>query len=125
MLVTTTLAEPVLVIVNGIGELVWLTGTEPKSCVPGDRVALALRPFPASVTECSGLDGALSVKFNVAERVPSAVGLKTRFRVAVPPAATVKGRLTLPKEKSPGFAPVNRRAVIDNDVVPGLVIVSG
>ena len=121
----TTFTVPVFVTVNVDGALVWPTGMEPKLFDPGDSVAFGATALPASVTECVGLELALSEKFSVAERAPSAVGLNTRFSVAVPPAATVTGRLTGPNEKSPGFAPVKVRAVMLREVVPGLVIVNG
>lgn len=71
-----------------------------------------------------GLEEALSVKLRVAERAPSDVGVKSRFKVVLDPAATVIGNATVPYEKSPAFAPENRNAETERADVPGFEIVS-
>ena len=79
-------------------------------------------PVPVSVTLC-GLPLTLSVIVSVAVRLPVAVGVNVTFTVVVLPGVTVIVGVPAVKAKSPAFAPVSARAVIDKFAVPVFVSV--
>ena len=60
-----------------------------------------------------------------AVRVPSAVGVKVTFAVALPPGATVMGNAGELNENSAALLPPSVRLEITSGAVPGLLIVNG
>src|SRR5579862_3746454 len=82
-----------------------------------------LVPRPESATLC-GLLLSESLKFNVAVRVPLAVGPNTTFAVQLAPAASVVLQVLLKIAKSPGFAPLKVMQLILMVAVPGFVSVT-
>lgn len=71
-----------------------------KSGCPG------VEPLPVSATVW-GLFVALSVICRVAVSAPATLGLKTRLKVQLAPAARVEPQVVADCEKSPAFVPVN------------------
>ena len=79
-------------------------------------------PVPVSDTLC-GLPLTLSVIVSVAVRLPVAAGVNVTFTVVLLPGVTVIVGVPAVKAKSPAFAPVSARAVIDKFAVPVFVSV--
>ena len=79
-------------------------------------------PVPVSTTVC-GLPLTLSVIVSEAVRLPVAPGVNVTFTVVVLPGVTVIVGVPAVKAKSPAFAPVSARAVIDKFAVPVFVSV--
>ena len=77
----------------------------PKAMLDGLTATAPLVPKPETDTVC-GLLLSESAKFNVAVRVPVAVGPKMMFAVQLAPAARVTPQVLLKTEKSPGLAPL-------------------
>jgi hypothetical protein len=88
--------------------------------LPGSETAGPI-PVPDSATVC-GLPGALSVIVSVAERVPGAVGVKTRFTAHAVAVATLPPPdghvLPLATAKSPLADPVIEMFEITRELVP-------
>lgn len=82
------------------------TSALPKARLDGLAATTPVVPRPEMDTVC-GLLVSESAKFNVAVRVPVAVGPKTMFAVQFAPAVRVAPQVLLKTEKSAGFAPVN------------------
>ena len=78
--------------------------------------------MPLSATVC-GDPTALSLMLKVAVRARGPDGVKVTFMVVLLPGVTVIGSVPAVKAKSPAFAPVSARAVIDKFPVPVLVSV--
>ena len=79
-------------------------------------------PVPVSGTVC-GLPLTLSVIVSEAVRLPAAPGVNVTFTVVLLPGVTVIVGVPAVKAKSPAFAPVSAKAVIDKFAVPVLVSV--
>ena len=82
-----------------------------------------LAPRPLSATVC-GLLASESLKFNVAVRVPVAVGPKIMFAVQLADGASVMPHVLVKIEKSPGFAPLKVMPVMVIAVALPLVSVT-
>ena len=80
-------------------------------------------PVPESVSEC-GLPAALSVMLSVAERVPSADGLKVTVTAVLLPAAILIGNEDGLKVKSAAFVPVMDAFEITSVWLPVLLTVA-
>ena len=115
-------AVPVFVSVIAVAALVVLTGWLPKLPLAGVIPMPGAVPVPVSVTLC-GLPLALSVIDSEAVRLPVAVGVNVTFTVVLLPGVTVIVGVPAVKAKSPAFAPVSAKAVIDKFAVPVLVSV--
>jgi hypothetical protein len=68
---------------------------------------------------------ALFVMSRLAIRVPSAVGVKVTFTVALLPGATVMGSAAELNENSAALVPPSARLEITRGALPGLLIVNG
>ena len=79
-------------------------------------------PSPLSATVC-GVLVAESLKFNVAERSPEAVGANTIVAVHVAEAARELPQVLLEIKKSPGLVPLTVMPLMDRDDVPLFVSV--
>lgn len=100
---------------------------EPDTTVVGEQVTVdtpsaAANPVPVSVMAC-GEPAALSVIVTLAERLPTASGLKVTEIVQFAPAATLGPQVWV-WAKSPELAPVTKMLVIDKGAVPVLVSVT-
>jgi len=122
--VITRLAVPVLLSVIAVGALLVWGNWLAKVKLGGLLLIAGAVPTPDRATAC-GLPTALSVIDNEAARLPTAVGVKVRFTVVLLPAVTLIGNEPAANVKSPAFAPVIPRPVIDKLAVPVLVIVTG
>lgn len=80
-------------------------------------------PRPVRAT-CCGLLPALSVKFNVAVRVPDVVGLKMILAVQLAEAASVEPQVVLKTAKSPALVPVKPMLSMVMALLPELVSVA-
>lgn len=74
-------------------------------------------PVPVRATDC-GLLGAVSVNFNVADRAPDAVGLKTTVALQLAEAARVAPQVLAEIVKSPAFVPDIATLLMVMDEVP-------
>lgn len=121
------IAGPVLLRVKLSGELLVVVGWLAKGKVVGDRLASGAVPVPFKVTVC-GLFVAVSVKVNVAVRLPPVVGLNATLTVQVlgdGAAGTVfPVQVSALVTKSPGFVPVNKALVMVTLALPPLVRVT-
>jgi hypothetical protein len=87
MLVIFKIAVPVLLRVKLSAELLVAAGWLAKAKLVGERLATGAVPVPVKLTVC-GLLVALSVKVNVAARLPLVVGVNVTLTVQVPLTAT-------------------------------------
>jgi hypothetical protein len=89
-----------------------------------DKLTTGPVPVPVKVTAC-GLPAALSVRFNVALRFPTADGVKLTLTEQVPLGATAAAvQVSEISEKSPVFVPPTVTAEMARFAVPELVTVS-
>lgn len=95
----------------------------PKAMLGGLAATTPLVAKPESATLC-GLLLSESAKFNVAVRVPVAVGPNTMFAVQLAPGASVVAQVLLKTAKSPGFVPLKLMLLMLMVAVPGLVSVT-
>jgi hypothetical protein len=113
-----SVAFPVLFSVTAWAALVvprfWLLNVR----LVGETAANGPLPVPVKFTVC-GLLVALSVRVNVAVRVPGPVGVNVILMVQLPPAATELPQVFV-SEKSPGLVPVAWMPVMVKAVVPVL-----
>lgn len=109
MLLKLTATVPVFVSVTVCGVPSLPTATCGQVTVEGDADAEPCgggdcSPEPESEI-CCGLPVALSVKVNIAERVPCAVGAKRTVAVQDPAIVRVEAQFVCETEKSPALAP--------------------
>jgi len=117
----TRSAVPELVIVILDGLLLVPFNCVPKVTEVGVMLIAGAMPVPVIATVC-GLPAALSVILSVAERVPTAAGVKVTPMEAFAPGAMVNGEAVV-VANSATFAPVNVTDEITRSAVPGLVTV--
>lgn len=106
-LLMLTAAPPLLVRVAVFEPLVWPKDTLPQVMEEGETVSAIeeLAPVPDKAT-VSGVEELLLVMFQLAERAPDAVGLKTMLAVQLAEAARVDPQLVEETAKSEALVPV-------------------
>ena len=105
MPVTVSGVEPLLFCTDTVcGELALPTVTEPKDNDAGENETIV--PYPVKLAVC-GLGLTPSATFNIADRIPVRVGVKTTEIVQLVPGGNVAGAIgqLLVWLKSDGFAP--------------------
>jgi hypothetical protein len=124
MPVICKIAVPVLLSVKPSGELLVAVGWLGNGKVVGERLASGAVPVPFKVTVC-GLFVAVSVKVNVAVRLPEVVGVNATLTEQVlgdGAIGTVNPvQVSALLVKSPGLAPVNETLVMVTLALPPLV----
>jgi len=105
MLVIFKIAVPVLLRVKPPAELAVAAGWLEKAKLVGERPAIGAPPVPVRLTVC-GLFVALSVKVNVAARLPAVVGTNVMVTVQFAFTATELPHVLPGIAKSPGLVPV-------------------
>jgi hypothetical protein len=123
MLAIFKIALPVLLRVKLCAELGVAAGWLAKVKVVGERPAIGPVPVPVRLTDW-GLFVALSVKVNVAARLPAVVGVNVTPTVQVPFTATELPHVLLGIPKSPGLVPVIWMLLMVKDEDPPLVKVT-
>jgi hypothetical protein len=98
-------AVPVLLRVKRSAELLAAAGWLGNVKLEGERVAIGAPPVPVKLT-VSGLLVALSVKLNVAARLPEVAGVNVTVTVQLAFPASEPAHVLLAMAKSPGLVPV-------------------
>ena len=120
MLVIDNVAVPVLVRVTYCDAVAVPIVAEPNERLDTDRVTGGGRPVPLKAMVCGDV-GALSAMVMAAVSAPVVVGAKCPWTVQLAPTAMLVPQL-LAKTKEEALVPVTAMLVIDNVVVPTLVI---
>jgi hypothetical protein len=128
MLAIFKVASPVLLRVKVSAPLAVISGCgSAKALVVGERLASGAVPVPFKVTVC-GLGVAVSLKFNVAVRLPAVVGVNVTPTVQVlgdgAVGTVIPVQLSELLAKSPGFVPVSETLVMVTLALPPLVRVT-
>ena len=116
-------ASPVLLRVKLSGELLVVAGWLAKVKLVGEREAVGTAPVPVKLTDC-GLFVALSVKVNVAVRLPAVVGVNVTLTVQLAFTASEVPHVSLGIAKSPGSVPPICTLLMVKAALPPLVRVT-
>jgi hypothetical protein len=115
MPLTVSGCVPVLDSVTVWAALVVFSSWLPNTRDDGDTPAMIEMPEPPSETASAGFTGSLLLTVRLADRAPTAVGVKVTLMVQFAAAARLAPQVFAEMAKSPAFAPVR----------PMLLIVSG